>query len=508
MLKKDYLIITITFLLCLFLFYIHQEKLDFWLHLKNGEIIWETKKIPTKDTFSFGETKRNVLNQQWLTEVIFYLLHKNLGEYSLLIFKSLLGTATAFILYKTMMSQTNNILSSSFFIIFFTTLVMRFYNLRPRMFTIFFFALTLYIYHIFKNKNEKVIYIIPVLFIIWIMFHGGYVVGFGILAVITIIEIIKNIIPKFMNFSENKLSRKKIIIMLITILTVGITILFRGLPISFEKEEGKKLLSTWIIEWMPIDTKMSYNYLFLFYIIFGTIIILLVIKKVDLLDLGIWFVAISLPFFALRHIDIVSVATIPIINKYLIILGNNLENKKHKGEKNKKKKSDLDIYSELVYIIKESNYIKFCIWILAVQILIIYIFLVPYRFALTKNIFNEKKFVRTYLPLDGIDFVKKNKPKGRMFNDFNWGGLFIWYLYPEYKVAIDARYSAAYKSSYISRYMHTLFALGEQDEFLDKMKIKWVIIRKDRPLSDYLSRRKDWELIYKDNICMIYVRKK
>lgn len=56
--------------------------------------------------------------------------------------------------------------------------------------------------------------------------------------------------------------------------------------------------------------------------------------------------------------------------------------------------------------------------------------------------------------------------------------------------------------------MRTLFALGGQDEFLDKMKIGWVIIRNDRPLSDYLSRKKDWKLVYKDNICVIFVRKK
>src|SRR6185369_12555387 len=46
--------------------------LDFWWHLKLGEVIATTRSIPQIDTFSFTATGKLFLMQNWFAEVLYY----------------------------------------------------------------------------------------------------------------------------------------------------------------------------------------------------------------------------------------------------------------------------------------------------------------------------------------------------------------------------------------------------------------------------------------------------
>ena len=64
--------------------------LDFWWHLKMGEIIATTGSIPRVDLFSFTAAGKPFVVQNWLAELIFYTTYK-LGGFPLIIFLTALG---------------------------------------------------------------------------------------------------------------------------------------------------------------------------------------------------------------------------------------------------------------------------------------------------------------------------------------------------------------------------------------------------------------------------------
>ena len=49
--------------------------LDFWWHLKAGEVIWNTGSIPRVDAFSFTASGREFVYQNWLSEIVYYLAY-------------------------------------------------------------------------------------------------------------------------------------------------------------------------------------------------------------------------------------------------------------------------------------------------------------------------------------------------------------------------------------------------------------------------------------------------
>lgn len=49
---------------------------DFWWHLKIGEIIVNTRAIPRTDLFSFTAAGEPFVLQNWLVEVLYYLTYR------------------------------------------------------------------------------------------------------------------------------------------------------------------------------------------------------------------------------------------------------------------------------------------------------------------------------------------------------------------------------------------------------------------------------------------------
>src|SRR6185295_20146881 len=57
---------------------------DFWWHLKAGEIIVTTRSIPKTDLFSFTAAGHQFILQNWLVEVIYYTTYR-VGGLALLV---------------------------------------------------------------------------------------------------------------------------------------------------------------------------------------------------------------------------------------------------------------------------------------------------------------------------------------------------------------------------------------------------------------------------------------
>ena len=67
---------------------------DLGRHLKMGEIIWQTKKIPKTNLFSYTHPYFPFLNHHWLGEVIFYLVFSFFGNQGLVLLKTILILAS------------------------------------------------------------------------------------------------------------------------------------------------------------------------------------------------------------------------------------------------------------------------------------------------------------------------------------------------------------------------------------------------------------------------------
>jgi len=62
---------------------------DLGRHLKLGEIIIQTGRVPSTNLFSYTYPQFSFINHHWLSEVIFYVLYHNIHPFSLIVLKTL-----------------------------------------------------------------------------------------------------------------------------------------------------------------------------------------------------------------------------------------------------------------------------------------------------------------------------------------------------------------------------------------------------------------------------------
>jgi hypothetical protein len=109
-------------------------------------------------------------------------------------------------------------------------------------------------------------------------------------------------------------------------------------------------------------------------------------------------------------------------------------------------------------------------------------------------------------PAAAVSFIAAHRPPGPILNHYNWGGYFIWRLYPEYEVYIDGR-ADLYGDAFMDELASIYYLKGSawRGSF-EKWGIRTVLLPPDAPLVTALTALPDWKEIYADNQAVILTR--
>lgn len=442
-------ICTILFFIFINLIFIHQiSGNDIWFHLRIGQDIWETKTIPTSDFHSFTNPGATYINQSWLAQLIFFSIYKISGFLGLQILHTLLIFFT--FLFLTIISKPKNHHLTFFWIALLSPLALYLDEIRPYYFTWFFLSLMIFLIH------KKKFYFIPLIFLFWANIHAGFLLGIGILFFYTL---------------KNYLKSKKKYFLLIFILSLLTSFVTPYGPKIYLYPLGQgqypELLN--ITEWQPFQINSIYFWIYFIYIL--SLIIISIKRKTYKNNLLEFIFIILLAIFGYssrRHSFIISLVLIPFY---------------------------LDKIPE-----KFSQKVKTPIFILSCLIPITIFF----WFRMYSNLTKITQIDDTTVPVYGLKFIMDNKISGHVFNDYAFGGYFLW-QYPTEKVFIDGRQDPYYGRPTLE-YMaiHNISSIWSN--LLDKYQINYIILAPNRDLNIILIKHPNWDLVYFDSTSVIYLR--
>jgi hypothetical protein len=93
-----------------------------------------------------------------------------------------------------------------------------------------------------------------------------------------------------------------------------------------------------------------------------------------------------------------------------------------------------------------------------------------------------------------------------MINHYNWGGYFIWKLYPEYKVYIDGR-ADVYGDSFMDEFASVYYVRGESwRTALETARPRTVALPPDAPLIAALRVLPGWKQVFSDRQAVVLTR--
>jgi hypothetical protein len=108
-------------------------------------------------------------------------------------------------------------------------------------------------------------------------------------------------------------------------------------------------------------------------------------------------------------------------------------------------------------------------------------------------------------PKAAIEFLAGEHSLDRIFNCYDWGGYFIWRMYPERLVFIDGR-ADVYGDILFEEYFNTSNGQPNWRETLNKYQINAALIKPDSALASLLRVDPDWRKVYEDSQAVVFAR--
>jgi hypothetical protein len=109
-----------------------------------------------------------------------------------------------------------------------------------------------------------------------------------------------------------------------------------------------------------------------------------------------------------------------------------------------------------------------------------------------------------FLPVNAVNYLRKNPAPGPLYNTLDWGGFLTWYM-PDYPVAIDGR-TDLYGDELDEQFMDTANGAPSyiNDAYLNQAGV--VILQKSNNLVSILQADPRFQLVYEDRLAAVFVR--
>ena len=199
-----YLVAALTALLLLTWFSKEVADSDTWWHLKTGQYIVQTHKLPVPDPFAFttaitkpaypGEdvVQRFNLTHEWLAQIVFYLVYAAGGFPLLVLFRCAMLILVSAIVGWIAYQRTGGYYRAIVAAVAVGSIGLAYLSDRPFLFSFVFLAAIIAILDQTVGQTSKsvnrpggpanLLWLLPPIFLIWANCHGGYFIGYTALA--------------------------------------------------------------------------------------------------------------------------------------------------------------------------------------------------------------------------------------------------------------------------------------------------------------------------------------
>jgi hypothetical protein len=437
---------------------------DIWWHLKAGQTMIEQKQILLSDIFSYTRFNTEWVNAFWISEILLYAVYTFARYFGLTFFVSAIGAVT---FYITSRRLSGNIFLNSFILILAAITAAPIWGPRPQILSFLFIALL----DVWLNNKKPNWFLFP-LFALWANIHGGWIWGF----LLIIAHVTGKITEQLTNQEKNWDEIKSLIgWSTLSALAIGINpnrLTIWNLP--FQQIN----VSLQIQEWLSPDFQRIDFHPFL-WMIFLLLLCAPFAKKQNWIQLFKVLGFAYLTFFSQRNIALFAIVTVPLLSDWMNATLQHFQ-------KEKRLKPDFQLPRPLRLLI--NSVLVFALTTSAIGN--------TYLLSLPEK-------VDSNYPVNAIQWIKENQPKGNLFNSYNWGGYILWAL-PEYPVFIDGR-ADLYGTQIISEWQAVVNGNENTIQILDKWQINIILIEPYWKVTKILETN-GWQKVFEDAQSIIFIR--
>ncbi|MGC2260363.1 MAG: hypothetical protein WA437_19480 [Candidatus Sulfotelmatobacter sp.] len=120
----------------------------------------------------------------------------------------------------------------------------------------------------------------------------------------------------------------------------------------------------------------------------------------------------------------------------------------------------------------------------------------------TKQLVNAH-FDANRFPSHAVDYFKSQNLPGPILAPDSWGGYLIYRLYPRVKVAVDDRHDF-YGEQFLKSYLKMMHVEPGWENFLEQYPVRYILISKGSALANILAETPHWQPVYSDDVAIAF----
>jgi hypothetical protein len=480
--------------------------IDFWWHLKAGEIIVNTRSIPNTDLFSFTAAGQPFILQNWLAEVIYYATYR-IGGLALLVFlNAMLLVAALLPVYDLCRKATDKLRLSVITALLPAVLLLYFGSVRSQVFS---FALFSVFYWVLSNYRHKVwdrLWLLPLLMIVWVNVHGAFVLGLGLIAIFLGCELLRRIAYGVRpdTLSSGRLARLGLFLVL-TVITTIVNPEVHRIYAYVRAVATNPASQTLVLEWQPPRINEAVGIVLFFGPFFITWLVLLVAaRKPELVDLILVLTFSILGLSSLRNGAWFALIAAPVVARYYPTIDfSPMTQALRRFAPGRHLMDWLAARRETTAPIRYRLNRQIAVLLLTIVVLVS-----PWVYPHLGNPAFGSTLWEASTPVSAVEYIEEHDLEGNIFHPQIYGDYLIWRLWPKQGSFVDGRVHL-FANSVIRDY-RLAFIDPHWDERLTRYDIKYLLLSKEeeenRAMIDSTRESANWHLLYEDTTSILFER--
>jgi hypothetical protein len=469
---------------------------DFWWHLKMGQVISETLAIPEVDLFSFTAAGKPFIVQNWLAEVLLYHTYR-IGGHALLVFANAALLALTLLPVFILCRKSAGEFGVGIFSVGMVAACIP-CNIRPQvfsslLFSVFFCILVMHGSSRHSGKHTR-LYILPVLTVLWVNLHGGFVVGLALLLIFFICEGARLLFSGSRRSFDGHLFRTLGMVLLLCLLATFANPqhykIYDYVRTVVDDPSSRQL----VMEWQPPSVKTVQG-IVLFYLPFFLLTFAFICSRqrpsLDELMLYLGFSAFGM--MAIRNSAWFLIVAAPMLARHLSAIDWRVFRSSGKAVAEIRRATDFHKRQRPLLNL-----------VIALAIIVLLYAHSPW----SQQRMNPNALLETGTPVGAMDFIDQNALKGRIFHPQGYGDYLIWRLWPRQHSFFDGRVHL-FGESFV-RYYQRIFEDSAWEHLLEGYSIRYLLLPKsannpgEKKLLEGARSSNRWKLLYEDEVSVLF----
>lgn len=448
---------------------------DTWWHLRAGEWMLQNGQLLTTDPFSLTRQGEPWIYPGWLAQILMIAIYRGVGLPGLnLLTAAAVLLAFAF-LWKTMDEPP---LLKAFALVLGATVSAVYWSARPQILS---FAMAGVFYWSLQRAQRlgpRALWLPPVLMALWVNLHGGFAIGFILLAIELLAATLDRFLPGRLRLTEAEagLLQPRHVLAALGLCLIAVMFNPHGARMLTYPYQTVSIgtLRDYIQEWQsPNFHSVELLPFLLMLLLSGGVLAVSPVRPSwrALFTVGA-FAAMALS--AARNVALFGLLATPALARYAhASLAGRLPPAGDQRQLPQRLARIVNLM--LVSLLAAAAALK------SVE---------PMR-ATTNQAAVERS-----APTGAVEYLSEHRPPGPLFNSYNWGSYLMWALHPDYLTFVDGR-TDLFDDEILDQYIAIWRADPGWESLLPRWGIRLALVEPNAPIALQLQVA-GWEALYRD----------